>query len=118
MLSASTIELLRKHRPNTCSATALYLTAFNYLLEPFVNPEMTNPMAVTCSVYIGYGILRLWETYIVDCLKLDKDLFLPSYRAAVESGDLAQILAPQLGSHTLDAACFDPGLITSWQSVV
>lgn len=81
LLRASTIELLRKHRPLTSNATRLYLIAFNYLLEPFVNPEMTNPVAVTCSVYIGEGILVLWETYVLDCLKLDKDLFLPSYQA-------------------------------------
>jgi hypothetical protein len=111
MLCARTINLLKKHRPRTYHATALYLTAFNYLLEPYINPRMTNPVAVACSVYIGYGILRLWETcvvclcstqtctadalvwaiphtvcapcdrYIVDCVKLDKDLFLPSYQA-------------------------------------
>ena len=57
MLRSSAIELLIEKRPKTHHATALYLTAFNYLLEPFVNPDMTNPMAITACVNIGYATL-------------------------------------------------------------
>ena len=57
MICLSTIQLLIEKRPQTHHATALYLMASNYLLEPFVNPNMTNPMAITACVYIGYATL-------------------------------------------------------------
>ena len=80
MLCSSTIDLLLKHRPGMGRATALYLSSYNYVLEPWVNPNMTNPMAITFNSWHGYGLARLNEIYVVKVLKLDKDLYLPSYQ--------------------------------------
>ena len=62
MLPSSTIELLIEKRPKPHHATALYLIAFNYLLGPFVDPNMTNPMAITTCVNIGYAT-PLWPLF-------------------------------------------------------
>ena len=80
MLRASTIELLLKHRPKGGLATAVYLTSFNYLLEPWINPDMSNPMAMTFNAWLGYSLMRLQEIYVVQTMGLDKDLYLPSYQ--------------------------------------
>ena len=80
MLRASTVDMLLEHRPAMGRATALYLTSYNYVLEPWVNPDMTNPMAITFNSWYGYGLARLNEIYITKVLKLDKDLYLPSYQ--------------------------------------
>eukprot|EP00966_Prymnesium_polylepis_P323703 7379852-Prymnesium_polylepis.1 len=80
MLRASTIQMLLDHRPTMGAATALYLTSYNYVLEPWVNPEMTNPMAITFCSWFGYGLACLNEIYIVEVMQLDKDLYLPSYQ--------------------------------------
>lgn len=83
MLRASTIQMLLHHRPKMGAATALYLTSYNYVLEPWVNPEMTNPMAITFSSWFGYSLACLNEIYIVQVMRLDKDLYLPSYQLCV-----------------------------------
>lgn len=80
MLSAKTLTLLERWRPDTYHATYLYLLAGNYLLEPYVNPNMTNPMAATCSAYIGYGLMQLQELYVVQFLEFDADIHLASYQ--------------------------------------
>lgn len=98
MLQASTIMLLKKVRSKTHHATAVYLTAFNHLLEPYINPNMTNPLAIVCSVWVGYSVLRLWEIYIAFCLRLDRDLYLPSYQCL----RTAKAMAHAATTHVLD----------------
>ena len=80
MIRASTIEMLRKHRPKFGNATALYLTTYNYSLEPWINPDLTNPMAITFNAWVGYTLALCQELYVVKVEKLDKDLYLPSYQ--------------------------------------
>jgi hypothetical protein len=98
MLQASTIMLLKRVRSKTHHATTVYLTAFNHLLEPYINPNMTNPLAIVCSVWVGYSVLRLWEIYIALCLRLDKDLYLPSYQCL----RTAKAMAHAATTHVLD----------------
>lgn len=80
MIADETIESLRKYRPVGSAAMALYLESYNYVLEPFVNPKMTNPMAITFNSWLGYSLCRLQEIYAVQVMALDKDIYIPSYQ--------------------------------------
>lgn len=80
MLEDRTIEMLKEKRPRNGAAMILYLTSYNYVLEPWVNPEMTNPMTITFNSWMGYALCRLQEIYAVDCMGLDKDIYIPSYQ--------------------------------------
>ena len=80
MITDRTIEMLKEKRPKNGAAMALYLIGYNYVLEPWVNPEMTNPMAITFNSWMGYALCRLQEIYAVDCMGLDKDIYIPSYQ--------------------------------------
>ena len=80
MLEDRTIEMLKEKRPTNGLAMALYLSSYNYVLEPWVNPDMTNPMTITFNSWMGYALCRLQEIYAVDCMGLDKDIYIPSYQ--------------------------------------
>jgi len=80
MIADVTIESLKEYRPASSKAMALYLTSYNYVLEPYVNPKMTNPMAITFNSWMGYSLCRLQEIYAVQVMGLDKDIYIPSYQ--------------------------------------
>ena len=80
MLESRTIEMLKEKRAALGTATTLYLTAYNYVLEPWVNPNMTNPMTITFNSWMGYALCRLQEIYATGVMGLDKDIYIPSYQ--------------------------------------
>ena len=110
MIEDRPIEMLKDKRPISGAATALYLTSYNYVLEPWVNPNMTNPMTITYNSWKGYALCRLQEIYAVQSMGLDKDVYIPSYQvmrttAAMAHSAVTHCLDVHLNfRHRLDAS--------------
>ena len=84
LISLDTIALLRKEEPKD-RATPLAMMATYFLMEPFVNPNFTNPLKMVEYVWRGLAIWEQQEAYVVHALKShigkgNKKLHCPSYQ--------------------------------------
>ena len=77
LVSLETMDCLMRHQAETARPIMLYFVATFYLVEPFINPEFTNPFLIAAFLWTSHLLFERIESYVED-KGLAKDISLMS----------------------------------------